>query len=107
MLPGSVIGPFGLVATTWKGASQPGPIALSISSAFFRAGASSVSCSGLGGPSFRPTAGPASASRIAPITSAATNGRRSAPLTKRITPELSAPRASPIRQRFDVPPRPG
>ena len=99
MLPGSVIGPFGLVATIWKGASQPGPIAWSISSASSRAGACRASCSGLGGPSFRPTAGAARASRIAPITSAATSGRRSAPSTNRITPERSALAAEPIRQR--------
>ncbi len=100
IVAGSVIGPFGLVATIWNGASQPGPIALSISSASTRAGASLASCSGLGGPSFSPTAGAARASRIAPITQAASSGRRSAPLTKRITAERSALCGLPIRQRF-------
>ncbi len=45
---GSVIGPSSVTATIWKGASQPGPIARSISSAFWRAVEPFASSSGLG-----------------------------------------------------------
>ena len=48
----SVIGPSSVAATTTKGDSKPGPTVRAMSSLSARAGLSSASCSGLGGPVF-------------------------------------------------------
>ena len=64
---GSVIGPFSVAATTTKGDSKPGPTERAISSLSARAGLLSSSCSGLGGPVFSASAGPARSRTTAPI----------------------------------------
>ncbi len=95
-------GPRSLAATRMKGASQPAPIAASMSSASSRASFEVGSCAALGGPVFSASTGSASSTSAAPITPAARRGRARAAPTAAISrlPSLFPPN----RQRLTLGP---
>jgi hypothetical protein len=93
-----VIGPRGVAATTTKGASQPGPTAVSIVSAAARAGFEVGSSSIPGAPVSKARFGRIRSSSGIPTRQAATAGRRSAAPAQTATREREGPAAARPRR---------